>query len=125
MRLRGHCLCGEIAFVVEHPPFEVTHCYCSMCRRHSGAALQTFAAFPTEAILWTGRPATFRSSTWATRGFCSRCGSSLFLDYDDQADTTWLTAGAFDDPDRLTPGLHWCLEDRVRWMPYDPNLPDG
>lgn len=38
----------------------------------------------------------FRSSDWAERGFCSRCGSSLFYHLE-SADRYFMCMGAFDD----------------------------
>ncbi len=125
MEMQGGCLCGDITFTVHGESTGVTHCYCSMCRRHSGTGLQTFVSVWTDELIWTGRPKLYRSSDFATRGFCAQCGSSLLLDYDNQPGRVWLTAGAFDEPDQLVPTLHWCLSDRVPWIPYDKSLPDA
>ena len=39
----------------------------------------------------------FASSEWASRGFCSKCGSTLFYKLADEFGGVWtITAGAFD-----------------------------
>ncbi|MEM9074190.1 MAG: GFA family protein [Myxococcota bacterium] len=119
----GGCLCGDVSYEAKGRPVDVTHCYCSMCRRNSGAGSQTFARFRSERVRWVGRPRVFRSSSAARRGFCGRCGSSLFLDYDDQAGFVWITAGTLDDVEALSPTLHWCTDDRIWWVPVDEELP--
>lgn len=120
---RGGCLCGDIAFVAKGEPRDVTHCYCSMCRRSSGGGSQTFAQLRSTDVTWTKQPRAFRSSPDTRRGFCERCGSSLYLDYDAQPGWIWLTAGTFDDPESLTPTLHWCVDDKLSWVAIDPDLP--
>ena len=120
---RGGCLCGDIRFEVTGEPHEVTHCYCSMCRRSAGAGSQTFVQFPSHDVRWTRMPKPYESSPGCVRGFCERCGSSMFLDYADQVGFIWLTAGTFDDPESLSPTLHWCLDDKPSWVPIDPDLP--
>ena len=50
---------------------------------------------------WTGpggRPATWRSSDYSSRAFCSTCGSSIGAI--DDSPTIALFSGVFDDPDQ-------------------------
>ncbi len=122
----GRCLCGDVSFEANGNAHEVTHCYCSMCRRHGGAGSQTFVRFATSTLRWTGTsPQVFRSSPGAQRGFCGRCGSPLFLDYDDQVGSVWVTAGVLDAADDLKPNLHWCPSDKLRWVPLDTKVPSA
>lgn len=73
----GRCLCGGVSFVAKGLEPKVAACHCSMCRRWSGGPF--FAITPSE-VIWTGEGliTTYPSSEWAERGFCSKCGSSLF-----------------------------------------------
>jgi len=91
----GGCLCGAVRFEARGVSTGIHACHCSMCRRWSGGpgmgvdvAAVTFA---DDAHL--GR---FRSSPWAERGFCTRCGTSLFYRLE-AADRYTLWLGAFDD----------------------------
>ncbi len=85
----GGCLCGGVRFVIEaDAPREATlrpliACHCEQCRKTSGTFVVatkvlkkhlTFLAQKTheETLVW------YRSSQGAERGFCSRCGASLF-----------------------------------------------
>jgi DNA-binding transcriptional regulator YbjK len=76
----GSCLCGTVRYEIEGP-FEVTsHCHCSMCRKHHGAALATFVTIPLSGFRWVAGEdtlSTFQSSAYGKRTFCSKCGSVM------------------------------------------------
>ncbi len=76
---QGSCLCGAVQYRVTAPIEHIGLCHCSMCRKHSGG-LGLTAEIAPGGIDWTGDDniQTYRSSDWAERGFCKRCGSSLF-----------------------------------------------
>ena len=114
----GGCLCGAIRYRVEGAPFNTNVCYCTQCMRQSGAAMPAFATFTLDRFrLLSGEPVTYRSSGFATRQFCARCGSSLFWqrDGDDKLD---VFLGTLDEPGRMPPpdDQLW-TEHRVPWLP--------
>jgi hypothetical protein len=73
----GSCLCGKVKFTATQLNPEFHACHCSQCRRWSGGPGLSVDAggvsFSDASTL-----ATFDSSEWAERGFCTACGSSLF-----------------------------------------------
>ena len=77
MERTGRCLCGAVTFTAKGLEPTLAACHCGMCRRWTGGPL--LAISPGE-VEWVGedRIATYRSSEWAERGFCSSCGTSLF-----------------------------------------------
>ena len=80
----GHCLCGAVTITVagEHDP-SVGACHCLMCQRWSGGLFLCFTA-DAAAVTVTGEVSRYRSSAFAERAFCPRCGSHLlFSDVDD------------------------------------------
>lgn len=77
---QGSCLCGTVRYEVEGTFEVMSHCQCSMCRRHHGAAFATFVTMPLSAFRWVaGEEAlsTYRSSAYGKRTFCSKCGSVM------------------------------------------------
>jgi hypothetical protein len=70
-----------------------------MCRRWSGSPV--FAAH-VEGLEFDGEDkiTVYDSSEWASRGFCSKCGSNLFY-YLKPADRYVMSVGAFDDAARF------------------------
>lgn len=75
----GGCLCGAVRFTLKDAPTEYGACHCSMCRKFSGGIELGVRAMADE-ITWDAAEdlATYTSSPWAERGFCRKCGSSLF-----------------------------------------------
>ncbi len=77
--LTGRCLCGAVTITVagEHDP-RVGACHCRMCQRWSGGLFLCFSA-DAAAVSVTGEVMRYRSSAFAERAFCPRCGSHLWL----------------------------------------------
>jgi hypothetical protein len=100
MDLSGACLCGGVKFTAMqiNPEFHV--CHCSQCRRWSGGPGLSVDAVGM-SFSDTSTLATFDSSEWAERGFCSVCGSSLFYRLK-ATDQYMISMGAFDDQSGLT-----------------------
>ncbi len=38
MSIKGKCLCGKVRYEITGRLYNVSHCHCSMYRRHHGAA---------------------------------------------------------------------------------------
>jgi hypothetical protein len=81
-----------------------------MCRRWSGGPLLSIGVgkvrFDDETHL--GR---YESSAWAERGFCRRCGSSLFYRLK-AADQYVINLGVFDDQSPFTIASEIYVEDK-------------
>ncbi len=77
--ITGHCLCGAVTIRVagEHDP-RVGACHCRMCQRWSGGLFVCFTA-DASAVSVTGEVTRYRSSAFAERAFCARCGSHLWF----------------------------------------------
>ena len=75
--ITGHCLCGAVSITVsgQHDP-RVGACHCRMCQRWSGGL---FLCFTAAAVTVTGEVTRYRSSAFAERAFCPRCGSHLWF----------------------------------------------
>lgn len=82
-RLHGHCLCGAVTIAVAgaHEP-RVGACHCRMCQRWSGGLFLCFSA-EAGAVTVAGEVARYRSSPFAQRAFCPRCGTHLWFEDDE------------------------------------------
>jgi hypothetical protein len=96
----GKCLCGAVRFTAENVETHHHACHCGMCRRWSGGPAFATAA---EGVRFEGEKNIVRyaSSDWAERGFCKRCGSSLFY-FLKPAGQYMIYVGAFDEPKDFT-----------------------
>ena len=97
-RLSGGCLCGGIQFSYGGEIAQILICHCGMCRRAIGAAGVPFAALPRKRLIYTHRATLreYRSSSFATRSFCGRCGCSMKISYDCEEHTDWVNIAALD-----------------------------
>lgn len=99
----GRCHCGTIQYEVDGELIGVINCHCSDCRRWHGnyaayavARLEDFSITQGEENLrW------YESSDKARRGFCFKCGSSIFKDNKD-GEKIVLSVGALDEPTGLS-----------------------
>lgn len=109
---RGQCLCGAVRFrVTERPLSDVALCHCGMCRRWHGH-IGAYTDVDRAALLFDAQDelAWFQSSSLARRGFCRRCGSSLFWDAPERR-TISIAAGTLEAPTRLSTRLQIFTED--------------
>jgi len=99
--IEGHCLCGAVTVRATPVRHAVEACHCTMCRRWNGVAIVGVQCGSAVAFEGEDHVVRYRSSDWAERGFCGRCGSSLFYRYLPLG-TYGFTAGLFPD-DALLP----------------------
>ena len=95
--ISGRCLCGAVSLHVAgaYDPAPGA-CHCRMCQRWSGAVFLAFDV-QRDALTVTGPVATYASSSFAERAFCSVCGSHLWLRDTGPGETLYeLMPGLFD-----------------------------
>ncbi len=76
----GSCLCGAVRYEIAGPYKWMTHCHCSMCRKHHGSLFGTTVGVERSNFRWLqGEDAVvhYRSSEAFERPFCAHCGSVL------------------------------------------------
>jgi hypothetical protein len=123
--LTGGCFCGHVRYEVAGAAFYATNCHCSICRRTSGAPFVAWCSIkPAELRFTRGRPATFRSSDHATRGFCPRCGTQLTFQSTKSPGEIDVTVCSLDDPDAVPPSDHIFASTRVSWIRLADGLPE-
>ena len=101
--MRGGCICGAVRFEAEPRRREARACHCATCRRWTGSAFVGVSVLP-EDIRFEGAESirTYRSSEWAERGWCDRCGTTLYYHLTAEGfgpRTYEIALGLFDAPD--------------------------
>lgn len=93
--MTGQCLCGAVRFAADGVEAHHHACHCGMCRRWTGSA---FHVASTERVTFEDdtQLGRYRSSSWAERGFCRCCGTTLFY-FLRPTQTYMMSVGAFDD----------------------------
>jgi len=72
------CLCGSVKITASeiNPKFSV--CHCDSCRTWGGAPFFAVQCGTAVEIEGGENIKVYESSSWASRGFCSECGTHLF-----------------------------------------------
>jgi hypothetical protein len=122
---KGSCLCGAVTFEVSGalPPPDA--CHCTQCRKHSGHYWASTDVARSALTIHGGDNLTwFQSSEKVRRGFCSKCGSSLFWDpiYKDKIA---IGMGAFDRPTDTKLAIHIFVADKGDYYDIADGLPQN
>jgi len=119
----GGCLCGGVQYRATGAMHSVITCHCGQCRRMTGH-YGAFAACPREEmnLVSTGTLAWYESSPGIRRGFCSRCGSSLFWN-DEHRKEIYILAGTLDSPTGLRLVDHCYVADKGDYYEIGDGLP--
>ncbi len=77
--MKGQCLCGAAQFSGEPVLGSgVEVCHCRHCRRWGGGPFMSVRLAGGVTLAADATLVWYASSDWAERGFCGRCGTSLF-----------------------------------------------
>lgn len=122
--ITGGCQCGAIRYALAEKP-KTEFCHCRMCQRATGGVFAALTAVPHESFRWTkGEPSFFASSTAASRGFCSACGTPLSFAYNGGRRMN-VTVGSLDDPELAGPNEgHFAAEFRLSWVHICDGAPE-
>ena len=127
MKLEGSCHCRAVRFSLEsHTPYPFNLCYCSICRKTTGAggyAINIMGDATTLKVRGRRNLAYYRARmnggrSDARRHFCKKCGSHLWL-----ADPSWPhwvypLAAAIDTKLPAAPErVHLMLGSKSNWVP--------
>ncbi len=113
---KGGCLCGHIRYTTTGKPSSPHLCHCRMCQRWSGAPVVAWVDFPLASLAYeNAKPELFQSSKKTKRGFCPKCGSSLFA-LDDGSDTICMTIATLDHPELIEPKFESFKASSPPWM---------
>lgn len=105
--ITGSCLCNGVTFELSPPLRNSVACHCVQCRKTSGhyvSATQVPAGqlhiTQDETLQW------YQSSPQAERGFCNRCGSSLFWRHEADNGAVSVMSGTLDGPTGIKTEKH-------------------
>jgi hypothetical protein len=123
VRATGGCLCGAVRFEVRGELRDVIECHCEMCRKahghvaaYSATAKAALALTEARGLKW------YVSSEIARRGFCAKCGSSLFWE-PAAKDYIAIAAGTLDGPTGLKTIVQIHTASAGDYYPIDPQIP--
>jgi hypothetical protein len=119
----GGCLCGAVRYSVTGPLRAVVLCHCTQCRRSTGHFMAATAARNRDFRLASAAELRwYLSSDSARRGFCGRCGSTLFWQAEGR-DYISIAAGTLDGASGLKSACHIFVADKGDYYALDDGLP--
>lgn len=121
----GSCLCGEVKFQILYPSVAMNHCYCSRCRKASGAEYGTFLHTTLDFFKWLSGEENinhFIPQQGDPRPFCKTCGSRV-PKINQSTKHVVIPAGLLDDtPDNL-PSVNLYVASKAKWHTITNTLP--
>jgi hypothetical protein len=119
----GGCLCGAVRYQITGPLRAVVLCHCTQCRRSTGHFMAATAARQRDFRLSEAAELRwYPSSDSARRGFCGRCGSTLFWQAEAR-DYISIAAGTLDGASGLKSACHIFVADKGDYYALDDGLP--
>lgn len=122
--MTGACLCGAVKYEITGEPMFSAYCHCTRCRRFTGAAAEAaIGVAPDQLTVTQGKDniTRFDPEGWASREFCTTCGSSLFS-YPPMP-LTVVAMGTLDADQGTRPMMHIQVAHKASWHEITDDLP--
>lgn len=123
IRAKGGCLCGGIRFEIYQSLRSVDVCHCKQCRQTAGYLNGFTVCLPENLVFIKDETLTwYESSEEAKRGFCNKCGSSIFWTYK-SGGNMGISPASLDEPTGLKTAMHVFTEFAGDYYEITDNLP--
>ena len=120
--LNGRCLCGAVSFKIFGKIRDVINCHCNQCLRthgHFSAYTQVekkiFELVNNDGLKW------YNSSKKARRGFCNKCGASIFYEIFGSKKIS-IAAGMLDEVVGLVSKEHIFFDEKLNYYEINDKL---
>jgi len=123
--VQGSCLCGDVRYEIEGPLGTMSHCHCSMCRKHHGTSFATIVSASLADFRWlSGEESVvvYRSSPYGMRSFCRTCGSVTPV-IDAEVGLALCPAGNLEAEAQVKPQGHVFVGSKAAWHTITDKLP--
>ena len=120
---KGKCLCSGIKFTTKGFHREVSNCHCFQCMK-THVNFAAYTRVDDDCLNFQSKKTLkwFRSSKNAKRGFCSRCGASIFFKVN-KSKTTSISAGIFDKSLKVKTNKNIFVKKRLKYYKLDKSIP--
>lgn len=116
------CLCGGIKFKLKGKLRPVSNCHCSQCMKTHGN-FGSYTNCPEKNIQFINKKTLkwFKSSKIAKRGFCFKCGASIFYKKNKNENIS-ISAGMINKPTNLKTSLNIFTYGKLDYYKLDKRL---
>ena len=123
LSLKASCLCGGIKLKTQGYHRNVQNCHCIQCMKtHGHHAAYTNVEERNVKFLKKRTLKWFKSSKRAKRGFCNKCGASLFFKIIG-AKTISIASGMFNKPIKLKTTMNIFVKGKSDYYKLDSRMP--
>jgi hypothetical protein len=124
LRFSGGCQCGALRYEFVGPLGSTDICHCRMCQKAFGSFGAILLRVSLTDFKWTrGQASTFKSSAIVDRGFCSNCGTPMYM-FEQEDTCIDLAVGTMDNPSAIQSLQSQIgVESRVHWFETLHKLP--
>ena len=123
LSLKASCLCGGIQLKTNGYHRNIQNCHCVQCMKtHGHYAAYTNLEERNVKFLKQKTLKWFKSSKRAKRGFCNKCGASLFFKFIDSNNIS-IAAGMFNGPTKLKTKMNIFVKGKLDYYELDNRLP--
>lgn len=119
----ANCLCGSVKIRVENIDPKFTVCHCSSCRQWGGGPLFMVQCGTDVAFEGEDSVKEYDSSAWATRGFCSNCGTHLFSRFKKNGSYN-MPVGLFPNIENLEMSMQYFSDHRPEYYCFSNDAPE-
>lgn len=120
----GGCLCGAIRYTLTAEPVAARLCWCRDCQYWATGNAAVNIVVPRAAVAVEGVPAAWESLADSghhmRRSFCSSCGTQLFSEARENADSMVVRVGSLDDAGGIVPDAVIWTDSAPAWARIDP-----
>ena len=122
LSLKASCLCGGIQLRTHGYHRDVHNCHCIQCMKtHGHYAAYTNIQQRNVKFIKKRTLKWFRSSKRAKRGFCNKCGASLFFKIIGTKNIS-IAAGMFNGPTKLKTKMNIFVKGKLDYYKLDNRL---
>ena len=121
--LRASCLCGGVKIKTQGYHRNIHNCHCVQCMKthgnyaaYSAVKLKNVKFLKKKTLKW------FKSSKKGRRGFCNKCGASMFFKSIGKKDIH-IAAGMFNKPVKLKTEMNIFVKKKLGYYKLDNRLP--
>ena len=123
LSLTASCLCGGIKLKTQGYHRNVQNCHCIQCMKtHGHHAAYTNVEERDVKFLKKRTLKWFKSSKRTKRGFCNKCGASLFFKIIGNK-TISIAAGMFNRPVKLKTSMNIFVKGKSDYYKLDSSMP--
>lgn len=108
---KASCLCGAVKITANEINPKFTVCHCDTCRGWGGAPYFAVKCGTNVKIEGDDKVKMYDSSSWASRGFCTGCGTHLFFKFKQSGDYN-VAAGLFKHLEGLEMDMQYFSDQR-------------